>query len=112
MKLLPLVLLVTACTDGNSISGTWQAATRGIGDGSKPGECHGGVTVAIRAAGDLLADDRIACDEEGFELSIDPEVTKVVVTARDDWSETWSREIDVDGNTSVGTIYFDHGLLR
>ena len=107
IKLLPLLLLAACVTEGNTVSGSWQPATREIYDGAGPGECHGDARINIVGPSPGVS-DTVSCDDGGFALVIPLDVKQVVVEVRDDWSNTWTRKLDVDGNVDVGVITFSH----
>ena len=106
LKLLPLVLLAACTTEGNTVSGHWVTSSS-LFDGT-PGGCIGDATVVVRSGATVVRDQR-ACDDEGFDITVPLDVTRATIEVRDDWSDTWTRELPViDGDVDIGTIHFDH----
>jgi len=108
MKLLALALLAMstgACVETNTVFGSWSD------DEHRAGSCHSGLFAAdahveVFDGLTLVASDDFDCDDLGFSLEIPLDVTAINVTAEDAWGGHWDHEYDVDGNVSVGTVYF------
>lgn len=108
MKLLALLFVAfaaTGCLDTNFVYGDWTD------DASTAGSCRTGLFVSDARVEVFDTTGRIAagnfdCDELGFSLDIPTTVTQVRVTAVDAWGGHWERELDIDGNAYVGTVWF------
>jgi len=104
--LLPLALVAGCTTEGNTITGRWTISASPVDP--PPGGCIGDARVVVRS-GVTVVSDTVACDGEGFALTVPFEIERATVEIKDDWSETWTRELSsLAGDVDLGLVVFEH----